>query len=511
VTSQVAASKPTLALGLAALAWAVFVVYGSLVPLDFHYRPLVAAWDAFLQTPYLRLGVGSRADWVANILLYIPLAFLATGWLATASRSRGFVAGMAVFIFCVLLAIAVEFTQLYFPPRTVSLNDIVAEIIGSALGLVLWLSAGERVIALWAEVQLGGPASGRALTVLYTSAYLAFALFPYDFLVSPGELAEKLADPSRFAILVTYSCGGSFRCSAKLLSEILTVAPLGIFLGMVTTRLGLGKAFCWGLLLGAVIEALQAVLASGISQGASIFTRGMGVTLGLAAHRAFRREWLTQYRAPMRVAVLLALPLYLVFLMAISGFFSSGLESRWIALAKLREVRFLPFYYHYYTSETQAMYSLLLHVAAYAPIGVAVWIFDRAGGRIGAWIAALAAAITAFAIEALKLFLNGRRPDPTDVLIAAAAAACAYLLASRLRRSPVAGARPEVASAPVSQHAERRTRILGAGLAAGAVIGVIALLAWIMAGPSREHMVDESRLPQLPAPDDLPSVNLPAF
>ena len=89
MTSQyTAASSHTRTLGWATLAYAVFVVYGSLVPLDFHYRPLAAAWDAFLQTPYLHLDVGSRADWVANILLYIPLGFFATGWLAAVSRSR---------------------------------------------------------------------------------------------------------------------------------------------------------------------------------------------------------------------------------------------------------------------------------------------------------------------------------------------------------------------------------------------------------------------------------------
>jgi VanZ family protein len=135
LTSQATpASKHTRALGLAALAYAVFVVYGSLVPLAFRYRPLMAAWDAFLQTPYLHLGLGSRADWVANILLYIPLGFLATGWIAAASRSRGVAAGVVVLVFCVLLAVGVEFAQLYFPPRTVSLNDIVAESSGRFWG-----------------------------------------------------------------------------------------------------------------------------------------------------------------------------------------------------------------------------------------------------------------------------------------------------------------------------------------------------------------------------------------
>jgi len=58
-----------------ALLWALFVAYGSLVPLEF--RPRADAWQAFMDTPWLSLGVGSRADWVANVLLYLVLAWFA--------------------------------------------------------------------------------------------------------------------------------------------------------------------------------------------------------------------------------------------------------------------------------------------------------------------------------------------------------------------------------------------------------------------------------------------------
>ena len=518
MNAQPAASKHTQALGVATLAYAFFVVYGSLVPLDYHYRPLASAWDAFLHTPYLHLELGSRADWVANILLYIPLAFLATGWLAAASRSRGVAAGIAVFVLCAGLAIGVEFTQLYFPPRTVSLNDIIAEIIGSALGLALWLSAGERIMALWTEVQLGSAASGRALIALYTAAYLAFALFPFDFVVSAPELAEKLADRTRFALFVTNSCGGPFRCSAKLFSEVLTVAPLGMFLAMVSSaaRGGGARAFSWGLLLGLLIEGLQTFLASGISQGASIVMRGIGMALGFTGYLSFRREWLSRYRAPAKAIVLVALPFYALVLMGMSGFFSASHEGRWMAMEKLHQVRFLPFYYHYFTSETQAMYSLLLHVGAYAPIGLAVWILgERLSKRVSLWIAAVAAVVAASAIETLKLFVNGRRPDPTDVLIAAAAACGAYLVTAKLWRLPASSVPPahdaslEAERLPATgpPAAPRRS----VALAFAALVGAAAIIGAAIALQPSEHFVDESRLPQLPAPSELPPVDLPGF
>ena len=56
--------------------YAAFVVYGSLVPLEYRPLPPGEAWARFQQIPYLNLGVGSRADWVANGVLYVPLGFL---------------------------------------------------------------------------------------------------------------------------------------------------------------------------------------------------------------------------------------------------------------------------------------------------------------------------------------------------------------------------------------------------------------------------------------------------
>ena len=63
-------------------AWVAFVIYGSLVPLDYHGIPWDVAVTRFSQIPFLDLGIDSRADWMANLLLFIPLAFFWTGALA---------------------------------------------------------------------------------------------------------------------------------------------------------------------------------------------------------------------------------------------------------------------------------------------------------------------------------------------------------------------------------------------------------------------------------------------
>ena len=50
------------------MGYVFFVVYGSLVPLQYNALPLNEAWAAFQNIPFLHLGVESRADWVANAI-----------------------------------------------------------------------------------------------------------------------------------------------------------------------------------------------------------------------------------------------------------------------------------------------------------------------------------------------------------------------------------------------------------------------------------------------------------
>ncbi|MGH7893181.1 MAG: VanZ family protein, partial [Candidatus Binatia bacterium] len=287
-----------------ALAYAAFVIYGSLIPFEIRPRSFDAALRAFSQIPHLRLGVASRADWVANILLYIPLAFLLAGAAASARSAVGRFAGtLAAVLFCLLLAVAVEFTQLFFPPRTVSQNDLIAEAIGTGLGVAFWFAAGRRIVGLAKEVKIGGPLATRAAITLYVAGYLAFSLFPYDFLVSAKELAAKLGEPGRSAWVLSDSCGGVIRCNAKLFAEILLAAPLGVLFGMLRgreRRARYGRAFLWGIALGGIIEGLQIFLASGVSQGLSVVTRGLGAVWGLAFYRYLSLDWLTRHRGALK-------------------------------------------------------------------------------------------------------------------------------------------------------------------------------------------------------------------
>ncbi len=139
-------ARPGRVYALLAALYTVFVIYGSLVPLEFHGQPFDKALDTFLKTPYLHLDIQHRADLVANLLLFIPMTFFAMGaWTRENTRPGRVLKVLCLVAVACLLAVAIEFAQVFFPPRTVSLNDIMTECIGGAVGVTAWLLFGGPV------------------------------------------------------------------------------------------------------------------------------------------------------------------------------------------------------------------------------------------------------------------------------------------------------------------------------------------------------------------------------
>ncbi|MGZ3254830.1 MAG: VanZ family protein, partial [Burkholderiaceae bacterium] len=424
----------------AGLAYLFFVIYGSLVPLDYHYKKWDDAIQAFRHIRYLELGIESRADWIANILLYIPLTFIWSAIIAQSPRATVRAVGLcAVLSISIALSIGIEFTQIFFPQRTVSLNDIIAETIGSIIGTLLWIGMGARIrkwlIHLRNSHAVGRDAALTGALSLYLLAYVSYSLFPFDFVVSYAELATRLANDHSAWLFSSASCNSASRCMANALVEIIAALPLGVAVARLngTTRTShVIAAMMMGGLLGLLIEGTQLFLNSGVSEGISVFTRTIGAGLGAFVYRRYwmagaRRTLLTPRK--LRLLALLITPVYLTGLLVTQNWQFHNWLAWDTGLDRLTQVHFLPFYYHYFTSETAALASLLRIAASYAPVGILLWM--RAGGkRHGAQMPAIVAALMAVTFEFLKLFQKDLHPDPTNVLIAATSAATGYALIS---------------------------------------------------------------------------------
>lgn len=424
-------TAPASALFLGWLAYVAFVVYGSLVPLDYHPRPWDEAWQLFRHIRLLDVGTQGRADWIANGVLYLPLAFLSAQLLAGRRQRPSAVALVTALLFCLTLAVTVEFVQLFFPPRTVSLNDLLAEGIGSLLGVSLAAAWGERFRRLLGALAGESTQLLTRLLKAYALAYLAFSLFPYDFLLSASELAVKAQSGAWGWFFAPDAWHGSLGTTvAKLIGEALAVAPLGYLAYHMRPRprhWSAAGALAAGALLGLGIEIAQFFVISGVSQGLSLLTRALGFYAGVSLARRSDLLHPSRLAAGLRRHILLAGGLYLLALVAVNGWFEQPWAGMEHAMRTLGELRFLPFYYHYYTTEQAALLSLTAVGLMYAPIGLMTW---------ATWsppiLAMLLAAMAAGLMETGKLFLEGLRPDPTNLLLAGLAAWATAHLARRL-------------------------------------------------------------------------------
>jgi len=444
---------------VALLGYLAFVVYGSLVPFEVQHLGWDQAVMQFRRIPYLELGVVGRADWVANIVLYVPLAFLGCSALLGVRRARWWTLPGLVLVAacCVLLAVGVEFTQQWFAPRTVSQNDLIAESIGTLIGILLWVFGRARVAWVLDGIRTGGRVSVLAALLVGGVLYLLLSFFPYDFLLSSDEWRGRFGGGNQGWLLAP-ACGAPLRCVATLGIEALAVAPLGLLAILWWPRLGLRTLFLVGVLVGLALELLQLLLASGVTQGLSILMRGGGLVLG-----ALAGQLLGQHgpRPAARLVVLaapfLALP-YVAGILLVSGWFRAPAVPAAAALARLSEVRWLPLYYQYFTTESLALTSALAQLALYAPIGLLAWAWaaQRPARRAaGHWLAVgLAVGLAlplSLLVEGGKLFFPPGHPDPTNALLALIAALLAYGSATWfervLRGAPAGAARPRAPGA----------------------------------------------------------------
>jgi VanZ family protein len=462
------------------LAWIAFIVYGSLLPFDFSPMPLEQAWLKFQATPFFDLGMDQRADWVANGVLYVPAGWLTTLVFLGAQRRLGtIVVAMAAFALCLALAVSVEFTQLFFPARTVSLNDLWAEGIGSALGVFGAATLGQ-----------GWPRAPRTSTShlpwrwrhrlleVYLLAYVAYCLFPYDVLLSADELRGKLAS-GHWGWFLAHGDAGVWRVVLQLVAETVLAVPFGVWMARrAATRHRRVRAIVTvgaGLALGLAIEAAQLFIASGTTQGASVLTRGLAVWLGAAL-------WERRERAPLALASLqhpqILWPLWVFYVVAL-GVVNGGLTAAWHGATQAREslasLRFMPFYYHYYTTEALALLSLGNVALMYAPTGALVWL-----GHGTSSAAAVIGWCLAATVEVGKLFIEGARPDPTNPWIAAASAWLLHrgmsALARRARGTVVPSNQPAAGTPPMPP-AMAWQRALWLALVAYGVIAAISFPA----------------------------------
>jgi len=326
----------------------------------------------------------------------------------------------------VAFVLAVKFAQLYFPPRTVSLDYIMAQCIGALIGLGLFIG-GRRPLAL-ARHRLRGRGRAALIIVLlaYSLALFAFFLFPFDVVLSSKGLHARIQElPVPFFSVPGGDAAGPWRLLAPLAEAIETV-PVGLLIGLNSRRPRVLVVGGVGLLGMSGICLLQIFILSSTPHLASILLRTVGLMAGASAVGHVNRLGLIRWRLNLARNVPLLAMAYLVGVAASKGLLAANWRTPAEAWAALDWRGLVPFWDSYIVSKTHAVVSTVAHILLYAPIGAMVWL--RRGARSGSCgYAAALSVILSFLVEVGRWMRPQFQPDFSNVIIAGVAAAGAVL------------------------------------------------------------------------------------
>jgi glycopeptide antibiotics resistance protein len=436
------------------LGFLTVAVYGSLVPFHFRSLPLDEAISRYREALSQPLRIESRSDWVSNILLFIPLGFVFMATLAVdRARQAGWIAALVVLPTCTLSSAAIEFTQLFFPPRVSHINDVVAESIGSLLGTALWLLGGQR-ITLWVRrlwVDLGGQSAAQPLLVAYTVILVWVHVVPLDLTISPVELYRKYQQKRVYLIPFASWRDDVFQGMVKSLTNMAFFLPVGALLA------GLSHPFWqrrrnWlpmlglGLTLAGLIEFMQLFVFTRTCDATDVVTGGLAVLLGwivgLYCQQPRTASWSNTAHTADMPAIGSEAPGTPAGYWVLAGWFALLVAINWqpfnfnlspqAASQRFAALSWLPFADYQQGDYLHAFDEICSKMVLFLPLG-ALLAFNRFGeSRRHAvwWMVALAVGLTTL-LEAGQLLLPTRYASISDVLIETLAISIGFLVVRR--------------------------------------------------------------------------------
>lgn len=428
-----------------AVAYTLFVIYGSLVPLNFQHHSWQEASEAFSNIRYLNLEIGNRADWVANILLFVPLAFvwLGTMWHSTSVAWR-IVATLLVLLACTSLSVAIEFTQIFFPPRTVSLNDIYAETLGTFIGAFLWWATGASVTRWYLGWRTAEGPMDLAQRLLYGYLFLLFGynLLPLDLTISPVEIYHKWHEGRIVLIPFTFT-NGQDEPAQRLygfFTDMLIWVPAGLLARLTAKRNG-GKIWLRLTAAAALIEFLQIFVYTRITDTTTILTASLGSAIGiwLAIRWRAREPAAEQAKAASNTGGLIAgIHLWLALIFAVFWYpFDFQADGSFVRGRLAEATSRVPFATYYFGTEYRAVTEVIHKMGFFFPLGMllALLVGRIRSGPPSLWkMAALGGVgIVAGSVEVGQLFLPGKVADLTDWVLEMAGGWAGCALAWRIR------------------------------------------------------------------------------
>jgi glycopeptide antibiotics resistance protein len=407
-----------------AMLYGLAIIYSSLMlgPDGLHYVPIGAAeaWQKFRAIHFIDNASDQRSDWIANMMMAIPLAYFVNG--AFAQRVRWVRNAALTLAICLVFVLAVKYAQLFFPPRTVTLNYIAAQSIGVLLGIGAFRFVHRhlyrRLLAMYRK--------GDGLVIVlgtYSVLLTAYFLMPFDLTLSPDDLVTRLAT---LPISVFPAAGRDPAYRALLvLADLAATVPAGMFLAVTGRYMSFQGLMARGIAIIIPVAILSLFVLSTTPFAFSLVSRTVGVALGIWLMWSLKGKdlWKRHYRYAQYVPV--AFPVYVTLLALANGLLTEHWQSPDRAFAALESRELLPLWSLYIATKAEATRHAVETFAMFVPIGTMIWL-RRGFWSKGVGLSAFVAFFLSAAIQFGRLIKPGLIPDVTDPFIAAFAAAAMF-------------------------------------------------------------------------------------
>jgi len=407
----------------------LMLVYASLVPLN--YVPLTPK-ETYLRwkhIPWNDISLYSRSDWIANALVVIPSAFFLAGAVDCGRRSRWFLilASPLILLFLAAVVLGIELVQVWFPPRTVSQNDIFAGWCGAGIGLLVWVMTGRSIVRfiIWfREIPtIGERVRIVAQTLCVLSAF--YALYPFDVITSKNEWLEKVK-VERINLSLTPSCDAA-SINGYIVSFI-KIVPFGVCLGLTLSRSDRKSTHSSNRYALCVVMVVIFAFAMEFLE-LPIFTNNFAITEGIAGCLggwtglclAMSKKQLCVIARTKWVLYVCIIMWSFVLLFSFNWRFDAVLNNPFEIRERWKHFFELPLMKYYYTSEYKAFSNLSWKLGMFAIYGSLFLLLEACrdnekwnGARVvyGFGWTILVGGI----IECLQVYLPPMTPDATDVL-----------------------------------------------------------------------------------------------
>ena len=266
---------------LAFILYSAFVIYGSLVPLNLRLISLGEALNLFLELRFVDLGNVSRMDWATNVVLGIPISFLGLCWIPVSGHPVQLGGRIVLLLFfCLTVSITAEFLQIFFSSRVPSINDIVAQFIGSVVGVILGIFWGNSLRGAIDEF-LATQVLDKKVGFLFSAYVLTIVILnvmPLDLSLSPVEIYRKW--DQGYINLIPFAFKGD--TSTLIYNTVVDTSkwvPVPLF--FIYLRGGkIYTAILFSLSIACSIEFAQLFVMSRITDVTDVFTALAGSTIG---------------------------------------------------------------------------------------------------------------------------------------------------------------------------------------------------------------------------------------